>query len=295
MSLQQYPWPIPPSEVAPPIWTGSGFRVAGRSPVVPSYDGDESGWTDELTEFDEQYAGDSHPIGVASRRHAMEQLHRWVKGNEATILEVGCSSGMMLKEIKRQFPRAGVMGADYIAAPLKRLLREIPEVPLLQFDLTHCPLPSGTIDAIVLLNVLEHIQDDVRAVRHCCRILKPGGVAIIELPAGPHLFDFLDRQLMHFRRYEMRGLCRMLREAGFRIGDASHLGFFVYPAFSWAKRRNQRRECPERQTERKLMEKQVTVTAGSRLLDWAIRFELQLGRWVSYPCGIRCMVTAIKE
>ena len=125
-----------------------------------------SGWTDELTSFHEDTAGANHPIDRASRRDAIGQLRRHIHENAPTILEVGCSSGFMLHEIRRHFPEAGVIGADYVRRPLDVLAAEMPEVPLLQFDLTQCPLPDQSIDAVVLLNVLEHIEDDAAAVRH---------------------------------------------------------------------------------------------------------------------------------
>ena len=44
-------------------------------------------------------------------------------------------------------------------------------------------------------------------------MLKPGGVAVIEVPAGPELFDDYDRQLQHFRRYTLRGICSVVERA----------------------------------------------------------------------------------
>ena len=117
----------------------------------------------------------------------------------------------------------------------------MPGIPLIQFDLTRCPLPDNFADVVVLLNVLEHIGDHEAAVRHLFRITRPGGAVIIELPAGSSLFDVYDRVLMHHRRYDMPDLVGLLQRAGFVIERKSHLGFFLYPAFYLSKRLNQRR------------------------------------------------------
>ena len=52
------------------------------------------------------------------------------------------------------------MGADVVVEPLQKLAELWPEVPFFRFDLTHCPLPDNCVDAVVILNVLEHIEDD---------------------------------------------------------------------------------------------------------------------------------------
>ena len=74
------------------------------------------------------------------------------------ILEVGCSSGYLLSEMKRTFPEAFVMGADVVRQPLFRLARRLPGVPLFRFDMLRCPCPDACVDAVVMLNVLEHIE-----------------------------------------------------------------------------------------------------------------------------------------
>jgi hypothetical protein len=70
---------------------------------------------------------------------------------------------------------------------------------------------------VVLVNVLEHFEDDAAAVSHVARVLKPGGVAVIEVPAGPQLFDVYDKYLQHFRRYQLADLCRLVERAGLQV------------------------------------------------------------------------------
>src|SRR5262249_55518164 len=109
-------------------------------------------------------------------------------------------------------------------------------VPLVQMDLTASPFPSGEFDGIILLNVLEHIERDDLAVQHCFRMLRPGGILVVEVPAGPNLYDAYDRALMHFRRYRRSNLTALMGQAGFSIEEASHIGFFLYPAFWLSKK-----------------------------------------------------------
>ncbi len=67
-----------------------------------------------------------------------------------------------------------------------------------------------------MLNVLEHIRGDALALRQVHRILRPGGVVVIEVSAGPKLYDVYDELLMHHRRYRLPSLARTLRGAASR-------------------------------------------------------------------------------
>src|SRR4029077_15650868 len=99
-------------------------------------------------------------MSVASREHAIGALERWIGVPKPVIVDLGCSSGYTLKHLRQRMPQAGVVGAGYVRGPIEKRGAPIPDIPLLQFDLTKCPLADGSIDGIVLLNILEHIEQD---------------------------------------------------------------------------------------------------------------------------------------
>ena len=292
--IWNYPWPFLPNSSERPVWTGHGFRVGNTLKPILTYGiggAASPGWTDELTEFHEETAGENHFIDLASRQHALEQLGEHLYEESSFILEVGCSSGFLLRSIRKRFPRAFLMGSDYVSAPLLNLVQEMPDIPLMQFDLAKCPLPDKSIDAVVLLNVLEHIEDDTAAMKQVYRILKPGGITVIEVPAGPHLYDAYDKLLMHERRYSFGQLRKLVLGAGFEILTHSHLGFFLYPGFWWVKRRNRKYATEEEMIQRKIVAQNIASTKESCLLRTILRLEVALGRWFAYPFGIRCLLT----
>ena len=258
---------------------------------VLAYDAGDSGWTDDLTAFHEDNAGDDHYIDKASRAHALSVLERALRMPEPVIMDIGCSSGYMLRMLKARFPGGTVIGADYVARPLEHLAETLPLTPLLQFNLVKCPLPDRCVDAVVLLNVLEHIEDDCAAMRQVARILKPGGVAAIEVPAGPQLFDIYDKQLMHFRRYEMRGFVRKLEQSGLRVARKSHLGFFLYPAFWAAKKQGQRLMNKSGDLQQRIVAKRMQSGKSSSIMHAVMHLEQALRNAVYYPIGVRCLVT----
>src|SRR5258708_292850 len=147
------PFVLPPmtSDGIPPVWLGNKFQVGSEFINVLQYSINHEGWNDDLTHLHEDSAGADHFIDRASREHAIHQLKTHLTNAAPTILEIGCSSGFLLREIKTAFPQATLIGADVVKEPLEKLAKELPTVPLMRFDLTKCPLPDNSIDAIVLL------------------------------------------------------------------------------------------------------------------------------------------------
>lgn len=260
-----------------------------------AFDVHESHWSSELTSLHEEEAGADHPIDRASRRMAVESVARFVGSDRPIVLDVGCSSGYVVQDFRGVLPDAEVISADYILPPLLELGTRVPDLPIIQFDLRRCPLPEDCVDAVTALNVLEHIDQDETALREIYRILRPGGIAHIEVPAGPQLFDVYDKHLMHHRRYRLRDLKRMARSAGFEILSATHLGFFAYPGFWAVKKRNRLTGAGEKGGDAaEQVKTHIRKTRSSRLMTALFDLEIGLGRWISFPVGIRCLLVGRK-
>jgi SAM-dependent methyltransferase len=289
-----FPDPTDPSRSV--TWLGTNFDLDGKRARVLGYDVAPSGWSDELTELHEATGGSDHFIDVASRDYALKQVEGAVRRKDAVILEIGASSGFLLAALAARFGSQTIVGADYTRGTLEALGKRLEGVPLLQFDLTRCPLPDAFADAVIALNVLEHIEDHEAAVAHLFRILRPSGTAIIEVPAGSNLFDVYDHALMHFRRYDMPDLVELFETAGFHIERKSHLGFVLYPAFYLSKRLNQfRYPDPSAVSAKDLATKMIADTKKNNTLGrLAMQLEEVLRPMLPYPRGIRCLITAVK-
>lgn len=278
-------------------WTGAGFRAGNLRLPILEYSENFAGWSDELTHLHEHAAGSSHPIDLASRRDACAQVGRFVDAPRPVILEIGCSSGFLLQDLNRQFPSARLLGADVVKAPLLALAQRMPHMPLLRFDLLKSPIPDHALDGVVMLNVLEHIEDDGAALGEVFRMLKPGGHVVLEVPAGSGLYDGYDKALLHFRRYDMADLVARLKAAGLEPVRTTHLGFLVYPAFALVKRWNRRKPAnphTDAQDRTALVSRQAQQTSRSGLLGLALKLEDWLRARMSLPFGIRCLVVARK-
>jgi SAM-dependent methyltransferase len=288
--LEDFPWPRILGSDKRPIWRGDTFVVGNEERRILCFDAGKSHWSPELTVLHEQEAGTDHPIDRASRQFAVDSLKRFSSRESLVVLDVGCSSGYLLKQIHQTFPKAALIGSDYILPPLIKLAEQMPELPILQFDLRRCPLPDACVDVVTALNVLEHIDRDEDALTEVFRILRPGGLAHIECPAGPHLFDVYDEYLMHHRRYRAVDLVTMAERVGFEVLRVTHLGFLVYPAFWFVKKRNRRLARRGRGEAADQVKAHIRETGDSALMAALMRLELTVSNVVDFPFGIRSVL-----
>lgn len=87
-------------------------------------------------------------------------------------------------------------------------------------------------DAVVLINVLEHVDDDRAMLERILELLRPGGYLLLFVPALSMLFGSLDTMLEHRRRYALRPLRALVQEAGFEVLDDRYFDFLgVLPWF----------------------------------------------------------------
>ena len=77
-------------------------------------------------------------------------------------------------------------------------------------------------DTVIALNVIEHISDDLAAIRNAESMLRNGGKLVVLVPAFPKLYNSLDRELGHYRRYTKSGLAKRLTSAGLQNSDSRY-------------------------------------------------------------------------
>lgn len=149
------------------------------------------------------------------------------------ILEIGCGMGNFTRHL---LDRELVVGIDVdpnVIAKLRSRLNNAANVLAEQMDLLDderfLQLRKHRPDSIVCLNVLEHISDDVRALRNMAAVLPSGGRVVLMIPAFHALYGPIDKNLGHYRRYTKHSLRSLAANTGFRVRSIKYMntvGFF---------------------------------------------------------------------
>lgn len=92
------------------------------------------------------------------------------------------------------------------------------------------PVEKESLQAVVLLDVLEHIEDPVAVLKNVSEALAPGGGVVVTVPAYQWMFSDWDKALGHYRRYTMKMLRSQAEEAGLNVVSLTHWNAFTLPA-----------------------------------------------------------------
>lgn len=149
-----------------------------------------------------------------------QALNLWVFSQFAhalgtEILEVGCGNGNFTALLGGSGAR--VLGIDIDPAfvgEARAATAHLDNVTIEHADITKHH-QDKRFDTVVMLDVLEHIEDDIALLANLKERIKPGGSLIVKTPAMPSLYGSLDKAVGHFRRYSRRDLSSRLLRAGF--------------------------------------------------------------------------------
>lgn len=176
--------------------------------------------------------------------HAHELRHWWFRGRRRVlvdllrdhaaarsgplrILDYGCGTG---GNSPSYVPFGQVCGIEPDAEAI-HLAGSRGGAILCRATGTDLPFRPGSFDVVVASDVLEHIDDDARAVGEVARVLRPGGAFIFSVPAHPWLFGPHDAALFHRRRYVERGLRHLVEGTGLRIRRLSYWNSTLFPLY----------------------------------------------------------------
>lgn len=172
----------------------------------------------------------------------LEKRHFWFRGRRTIffeliarelgpdakgldILEVGCGPGGMMSGLSR-FGR--VHGLD-VSLDAMRYCRDRGFPNVVTGSGLALPFADASFDMVALFDAIEHIPDDRKVLEEVRRILKPGGLVFISVPAYQFLYSQNDRLVHHQRRYTRARLARLLDETAFRPRKLTYFNTLLFP------------------------------------------------------------------
>ncbi|MHB8234447.1 MAG: class I SAM-dependent methyltransferase [Solirubrobacteraceae bacterium] len=173
--------------------------------------------------------------------HRAEDRHWWYRGRRsvlervvaglrlparARILDAGCGSGRNMVE----FARHGEVTGIELSPTSVGLARERGAGEVVEGSVLEMPFSPGAFDLAASLDVIEHLEDDLQALRELRRVVAPGGSLLVTVPAYQWLWSGHDEINHHHRRYTRRSLQSVGEQAGWQQVRTTYFNSLLLPA-----------------------------------------------------------------
>jgi SAM-dependent methyltransferase len=222
------------------------------------------------------------------RRVARFHLDRFAPGwRDGAILDAGCGTGGNLAHLEGEGRRVGLdFSSDALAGCRTRGMGE-----LVRGDATALPFAPASFDAVLSMSVIYHqwVRDPGAALREIARVLRPGGLLLVDVPAYQSLFSSHDEAVMTARRFREPELRALVESAGFEVLRTTHWMTLLFPAI-WLARRL-RFFAKGRDFEAT----EVRPGGTNGLLDVLMRGEAALWQHIPLPFGVSIHCAARKK
>lgn len=200
-----------------------------------------------------------------------------------SILDAGCGTGGLTKKLGSI---GNVVGLDIESNALSSTRRKALDV--VQGSVNNLPFRDGSFDVMTSISVLYHSAvDDRSALGEMGRVLKPGGFAIVVVPAFRWLWGHHDAAVHTKKRYSMSDISHLIQHAGFTIAERRYLFSLFFPLF--VLKRLLDRFLPERKVLSDLAELPSWL---NNVIEMALWVEWKVGRIFSLPFGSSILVVA---
>ena len=175
------------------------------------------------------------PNGVPSASRQSQQSATAVAGPQ--VLDAGCGTGGLILRLRAAHPDWRYAGIDFmpIACELARK-RCGPDVDIRVASITELPFADQSFDALVSADVVCQVDNPEVAAAEFFRVLRPGGVVVINVPAYMWMWSYHDDSCQTKHRYTRPEIDRLFRDAGFQGRRTTHWNALPFPAL-WAKRK----------------------------------------------------------
>lgn len=200
------------------------------------------------------------------------------------LLDCGAGTGRFAQDMQQD---CKVFVLDDHEESLALLRQKFPPERVIALTGPGVPLPDASVDYLTALDVLEHIEHDAEAVRGFHRLLKPGGVALVTVPASMALWSYWDVSLHHFRRYSRPGLKAIFPDDQWELVYVNYTNIVAFPV-AWVLRKL-RRSKPAGDTANRMEDKIPPAWLNGILR----RLFVTLAFWrVPFPFGLSLVLVA---
>ena len=163
---------------------------------------------------------------VGRRRLFAAEIGQIGLDRDAAVLDIGTSTGTNLRML-RALGFGNVQGLD-LSDDAIRFCAEKGFPAVRKGDVRDMPFAANLFDLVLATDVIEHVDDDAKAVTEIARVLKPGGAALITVPAFRRLWGLQDEVAKHKRRYRKSELLELVAKTGLRIERQYYFNYLLF-------------------------------------------------------------------
>lgn len=197
--------------------------------------------------------GDYYSPKMFADLAAIESGHWWFRARNRVLLwvlatkvsglqrfmEIGCGTGFVMRGLREAYPDAELFGAEYFEEGLVFARERVPSAAFCQVDATVMD-DVEEYDVIGAFDVIEHIEQDEKALSNLARALRPGGALMVTVPQHRWLWSVVDEQACHVRRYIRGELVQKVKRAGLQVEYVTSFVSLLVPLM-WVTRFRARR------------------------------------------------------
>ena len=206
---------------------------------------------------------------------------------DAQVLDVGTSTGTNLR-LLRDLGFSNVRGLDNSEEAIHLCeMKGLGKVD--RGDICALPFKSGSFDLVLATDVIEHVDDDTKAVHEIARVLKRGGTALITVPAFQALWGLQDEKAHHKRRYLQREVVHLAEQAGLTPIRHWYFNYILFVPIWLA------RHVIKFFNIRLSSENEVNSPLLNRLLTAVFHLDIRTARVLRIPFGVSVLVIARKD
>lgn len=164
----------------------------------------------------------------ALNRRFARWLAEGLGAGPARVLDAGCGTGGLIKDLRAHNPDWTLTGLDFSARACE-LARLRTDAEIVEGSILDLPFGDGTFDAVVSADVVCQVEDGGRALREFARVVRPGGVVLVNVPAFRWLWSYHDDTCETKHRYTRPELAALARAAELEVRFASYANGLSLP------------------------------------------------------------------
>ncbi len=223
-------------------------------------------------------------------RFLLASVNRYLpkSGQTLSAIDLGGGTGgwvsYLAKHLPEEFASLALADSSIVALTLAASVVP-PTAQRYQVDLMQLHMHEQW-DAAFLLDVIEHLPDDLQALRQAREALKSGGYLFVTTPAFPQFWSYNDDMAQHLRRYRRSDFVRLAQQSGLTLCDARYFMFYLSPLYLLSRMRPSLASMTLAQKKELIIKQhQVPSAPINSILNAIFAAESPLGHWLRFPWG----------